>query len=51
MEECWKLIQAGQNRKDIKILGSKLLLKGGVHGSVVDSKFILTSQSNGSSVT
>jgi len=37
MEERWKLIQAGQNRKDIKILGSKLLLKGRVHGSVVDS--------------
>jgi len=51
MEERWKFIQAGQNRKDIKILGSKLLLKGRVHGSVVDSKFILNSWSNGSSVT
>ena len=51
MKERWQLIQAGQNRKDIKILSNKLLLKGRAHGSVVDSKFILNSRSNTSNVT
>ena len=40
MKERWSLIQSGQNKKDIKIQGTKLYLKGNIYGSVVGSKFV-----------
>jgi len=40
MKERWQLIQSGQNRKDIKIQGKKILLKGKLFGAVTDSKFV-----------
>ena len=43
MKERWGLIQSGQNKKDIKIQGTKLYLKGNLYGSVTDLKFILCS--------
>ena len=44
MKERWSLIQLGQNRKDIKIQGTKLYLKGNIYGSIIDSKFIPSSR-------
>ena len=40
MKERWQLIQSGQNRKDIKIQGRKILLKGKLFGAVTNSKFL-----------
>ena len=37
MKERWQLIQSGQNKKDVKIYGSKIFLKGNLYGSVIDS--------------
>ena len=51
MKERWRLIQAGQNRKDIKIVSNKLLLKGKLHGNVVNSEFIPSSQDNNAAAT
>ena len=45
MKERWSLIQSGQDKKDIKIQGTKLYLKGNVYGSVIDSKFVSSSHS------
>ena len=46
MKERWQLIQSGQNKKDVKIYGSKIFLKGNLYGSVIDSKFVHNSPSN-----
>ena len=44
MKERWQLIQLGQNKKDIKIRGNKILLKGNLYGTVIESKFAHNSQ-------
>ena len=46
MKERWQLIQSGQNKKDIKIYGNKLLLKGNLYGTVANSEFVRISPSN-----
>ena len=46
MKERWHLIQSGQNKKDIKIHGSKILLKGNLYGTVTDSEFVHNSPPN-----
>ena len=51
MKERWRLIQAGKSRKDIKIVSNKLLLKGKLHGNVVNSEFIPSSQDNSAGAT
>ena len=51
MKERWRLIQAGKNRNDIKIVNNKLLLKGKLHGTVVNSEFIPSSQDNNAGAT
>ena len=48
MKERWGLIQSGQNKKDIKIQGNKLYLKGNIYGNVIDFKFALCSSSESS---
>ena len=43
LKERWGLIQSGQNKKDIKIQGTKLYLKGNLYGNVIDFNFVLYS--------
>ena len=43
MKKRWSLIQSGNNKKDIKIQGTKLYLKGNLYGSIIDSKFVSSS--------
>ena len=51
MKEGWGLIQSRQNKKDIKIQGTKLYLKGNLYGSVIDFKFVLCSNGESASLT
>ena len=40
LSERWKLIGSGIDKRDIKLRGSKLLVKDKKHGEAVNSKFV-----------
>jgi len=42
----WRLIGSGIDKRDIKLRGSKVLVKGKKHGEVVNSKFVPQSPVN-----
>jgi len=47
--EWWNLICSGIDKKDIKIYGSKLFVKGQKYGEIINSVFIQSKTSNDTS--
>ena len=43
MRERWNLIQSGIPRNEVKLRNARLYVKNKLHGSVVDSLFVLAS--------
>jgi len=46
LSERWRLIGSGIDKRDIKLRGSKLLVKGKKHGEAVNFKFVPKSPVN-----
>ena len=46
LKERWSLIQAGHERKNIKLRGSKIFVNNKLHGEVIDSSLVLSQTSS-----